>query len=140
MAFEDREKLDQVLNELVLEVQLWARGNFKYAMARSNIAGEISGKVISAIEGPIKEKKEENPEEKKCGGDVAELIFVMGKKPEDFPFLLNKITKLTDRYRKKYKIIVRPVFRWEEENGQSSASENRIFYVDSIIMKTYREG
>ena len=136
MAFEDREKLDRVLNELVLEVQSWARENFKYAMARSNIVGEISGEVIFAKEEPIKKGQEEN----KSGEDVAELVFVMGKKPGNFALFSNRITKLVARYRRKYNIIFQLVFQWEEEDGQISASENRTFNVDSIIMDTYKEG
>ncbi len=92
MAISDSEKLDRILKAYVLEVQLWASEDFKYAMARSNI---------------LEEKSEE---------DSAELIFVMRRKPRDFTVLSNRITKLTARYSRKYKIALQPAFRWEEED------------------------
>ncbi len=92
MAISDSEKLDRILKAYVLEVQSWANEEFKYAMARSSIIEEMSGE------------------------DSAELIFVMRKKPQDFAFLSNRITKLTARYSRKYKIALRPAFRWEEED------------------------
>ena len=91
MGIADSEKLDRILKAYVLEVQSWASDDFKYAMARSNI---------------IEEKSEEGS---------AELIFVMRRKPQDFVFLSNRITKLTARYRRKYKILLQPAFQWEEE-------------------------
>lgn len=92
MAISDSEKLDRILKAYVLEVQSWASEDFKYAMARSNI---------------LEEKSED---------DSAELIFVMHRKPRDFTALSNRITKLTARYSRKYKIVLQPAFRWEEEN------------------------
>lgn len=92
MAISDSEKLDRILKAYVLEVQSWASEEFKYAMAWSNFIGEM-----------FKE-------------DSAELIFVMRKKPRDFACLSNRITKLTARYSRRYKITLQPAFRWEEED------------------------
>ncbi len=92
MGISDREKLDRILKAYVLEIQSWASDDFKYAMARSDII------------------------EEKFGEDSAELIFVMRRKPQDFVFLSKRITKLTARYRRKYKIILQPAFQWEEED------------------------
>lgn len=91
MSIADSEKLDRILKAYVLEVQSWANDDFQYAMARSNIIEERSM------------------------DDSAELIFVMRRKPQDFAFLSNRITKLTASYRRKYKIALRPAFRWEDE-------------------------
>lgn len=91
MSIADSEKLDRILKAYVLEVQSWANDDFRYAMARSNIIEERSM------------------------DDSAELIFVMRRKPQDFAFLSNRITKLTASYRRKYKIALRPAFQWEDE-------------------------
>lgn len=91
MGICDSEKLDRILRAYVSEVQSWANEDFRYAMARSNMI------------------------EEKFGEDSAELVFVMRRKPQDFVFLSTKITKLTARYRRKYKIALRPAFQWEEE-------------------------
>lgn len=92
MMISDSEKIDRILKAYVLEVQAWASDDFKYAMARSNML------------------------EKRARDDCAELIFVMRRKPRDFDSLTNRITKLTARYRRKYKIALQPAFQWEEEN------------------------
>lgn len=92
MAISDSEKLDRILRACVLEVQACASDDFKYAMARSDMIEERSGE------------------------DSAELIFVMHRKPRDFDSLANRITKLTARYRKKYKIALQSAFQWEEED------------------------
>ncbi len=107
MAISDSEKIDRILKAYVLEVQAWARDDFKYAMARSNMSGE------RAAEKKTEEKKARRD---RTWEDSAELIFVMRRKPCNFDFLANRITKLTARYRRKYKIALQPAFQWEEEN------------------------
>lgn len=90
MAISDSERLDRILKAYVLEVQSWASDDFKYAMARSDVLEDRSGK------------------------ESAELIFVMSRKPRDFVCLSNRITKLTVRYSRKYKMTLQPVFRWAD--------------------------
>lgn len=137
MAISDSEKIDRILKAYVQEVQAWARDDFKYAMARSNMSGERvvekkteekstkekRTKEKSAKEKSTKEKSagEKSTEEQstgrdRTGEDSAELIFVMRRKPCNFDSLANRITKLTARYRRKYKIALQPAFQWEEEN------------------------
>lgn len=101
MAITDSEKIDRILKAYVLEVQAWASEDFKYAMARSNMLEEIAGG-------------------NRAGEDSTELIFVMRRKPRNFDSLTNRITKLTARYCRKYKIALQPAFQWEEENYRES--------------------
>lgn len=91
MAISDSEKIDRILKACVLEVQVWASDDFKYAMARSDIVEERSGE------------------------DSAELIFVMRRRPRNLESLTNRIAKLTTQYHRRYKIVLRPVFQWEED-------------------------
>lgn len=101
MSISDSEKLDRILKAYVLEVQAWAGDEFKYAMARSYIL------------------------EEKSGEDSAELVFVMRRKPRDFESLTKKIAKLTNKYRRKYRIALQPSFQWEEENGGGTITKTK---------------
>ena len=93
MAVSQSEKLDQILKAYTLEVQTWLHDNFKYAAARSCVL------------------------EKASFGGRAELMIVFYKKPQDIGFLMKKITKLTTKYNKQYKIAIQPVLQWENEEA-----------------------
>lgn len=106
MAITDSEKLDRILKAYVQEVQSWENDNFQYAMARSDVS-------------------EERAQEERTQENSAELLFVMRKRPRDFDFLLKRITKLTAKYSRKYKIALQTAFRWEDEDP--AALENESF-------------
>lgn len=103
MAVSQSEKLDQILKAYILEVRTWLHDNFKYAAARSCILEEASFEVR------------------------AELMIVMYKKPQDIGFLMKKISKLTTKYNKQYKIAIQPVLQWENEEACCSLYNSLVY-------------